>query len=241
MILKCLVVDDEKPARELLAEYIGKMPELELIQTCSNAIDAQAVLRKTPADVLFLDIRMPNLSGLDFLRTLKNPPLVVLTTAYSEYALEAFELEVVDYLLKPVVFERFFEAVNKIFNRVGRQLPTGMTDTETPPREDFFFVKADGVIHKIDFEEVLYIESLREYIRLHTRDKRLVLRQSLSDLDQKLPENRFFRIHRSFIINPEHLEKIEGNQVFISGRALPLSKRRKELFLQYIQNKGLIG
>ena len=243
MSLKCLVVDDEKLARELIADYIQKVPDLELIEMCSNAISAQSVLRTTDIDLLFLDIQMPNLSGIDFLKTLKNPPLIILTTAYSEYALEAFEYEVVDYLLKPIIFERFFQAINKVFSRLEKKVsgPPIPESTNSNPSADFFFIKADGLIHKIAIQDILYIESLREYIRIHTKEKRLVFRQALSELLLKLPEKQFYRIHRSYIINLTHIENIEGNMVNMTGKKLPISKRRKDAFLEYIKEKGLIG
>ena len=243
MPIKCLVVDDEKLARELIAEYIQKVPDLELVESCPTAISAQSVLRKEAIDLLFLDIQMPNLSGIDFLKTLKNPPLVILTTAYSEYALEAFEYEVTDYLLKPIVFERFFQGVQKVFNRLEKNAPVQpvLNTQNSTPKNDFIFIKADGLIHKIAFADILYIESLREYIRIHTKEKRLVFRQSLSELLLKLPENQFFRIHRSYIINPLQIESIEGNMVHLAGQKLPISKRRKEAFLEYINRQGLIG
>ncbi len=242
MPIKCLIVDDEKLARELIVEYITKIPDLEKVDACSNALAAQSTLRKESIDLLFLDIQMPHLTGLEFLKSLKNPPLVILTTAYSEYALEAFDYEVVDYLLKPIVFERFFQAIEKVLNRIEKN-PTPRIHSEISSiqsQTDYIFIKADGIIHKIQYRDILYIESLREYIRIHTSEKRLVFRQALSQLLQKLPENQFFRIHRSYIINLEQIENIEGNMVRIGGHRLSISKRKKEAFLEAIQRKGLI-
>lgn len=239
--MNCLIVDDEKPARDLLTEYINKVPELNLVGICANAMEAQMKLVGQDIDLLFLDIQMPHISGMDLLRSLHHPPLIILTTAYSDYAVEAFQYEVVDYLLKPIVFERFFQAIGKTRRRLNTTTTPLISPSSPTPPEDFIFIKADQLIHKIAFSDILYIESLREYIRIHTKDKRIVLRQALSDLLQKLPEQQFTRIHRSYIINLRHIDNIEGNMVRIGDKTLTISKRKKEEFLKLIENKGLIG
>jgi DNA-binding LytR/AlgR family response regulator len=243
MPIKCLIIDDEKLARDLLTDYLQKVPDLELVDTCSNALSAQSALSLHDIDLIFLDIQMPHLSGIDFLKTLRHPPLVILTTAYSEYALEAFDFDVVDYLLKPIVFERFFQAIGKVRNRLSiSPVPTPINVQETPiDKPDFIFIKADNLIHKIAFQDILYIESLREYVRIHTQDKRIVFRQALSELVHELPATQFTRIHRSYIINIHHINNIEGNMVRIGQVTLAISKRKKEGFLDLLQKKGLIG
>lgn len=243
MPIKCLIIDDEKLARDLLADYLSKVPDLELVEICANALAAQSALSQHEIDLIFLDIQMPHLSGIDFLKTLRHPPLVVLTTAYSEYALEAFDFDVVDYLLKPIVFERFFQAIGKVRNRLSTSATTTPSPTQTlaPEKPDFIFVKADHLIHKIAFKDILYIESLREYVRIHMLDQRIVFRQALSELIHELPASQFTRIHRSYIINIHQIKQIEGNMVRIGETTLTISKRKKEGFLALLQERGLIG
>jgi two-component system, LytTR family, response regulator len=233
--LQTLIVDDEKPAVELLAAYTAKIPELEIAGTAQNALTARSMLREKKIDLLLLDIQMPGLTGLELLRSLKNPPAVILTTAYSEFALESYELDVADYLLKPIEFERFYRAVSKVLEIH----PVSAAPTP-PPAEDYFFVNTGHQIVKVRFQDILFIESLREYVRIHTGDARIVARLSLQKLEETLPRHSFFRIHRTYIININHLRKIEGNLVFIGAEQLPVSKGKREEFLQFIRGKGLL-
>lgn len=243
--MRCLIVDDERLACELIAEYISKIPELELIGVKNNAIAAKSVLEQQPVDILFLDIQMPDLTGLELLRILKKPPAVILTTAYSEYAVESYELDVVDYLVKPFEFERFFKAVSKAIDKIKKDKPDEdfqkipMLSSPVPNKE-FFFIKADAKIYKVNYEDILYIESLREYVRLHTSNQRIVSRLSLSKLEDMLPSQTFVRIHRTYIINIQHIKNIEGNMVRIGDKSLPVSKGKKEEFLQLIEQQGLL-
>ncbi|MFQ5445295.1 MAG: LytR/AlgR family response regulator transcription factor [Saprospiraceae bacterium] len=235
--LQTLIVDDEKPAVDLLAAYAAKIPELEIAGTAYNAIAARSILGEKKIDLLLLDIQMPDLSGLELLNLLKNPPAVILTTAYSEFALEGYELDVTDYLLKPIEFERFYRAVSKVLAK--RTVPSAPSPTPAPA-EDYFFVKTDHQIVKVGFQEILFIESLREYVRIHTSSQRVVARLSLQKLEELLPRRFFFRIHRTYIVNIDHLRKIEGNLVFIGTGRLPVSKGKREEFLQFIREKGLL-
>lgn len=243
--LRCLVVDDEKLAGELLADYIGKVPELELAAVCQHALSAKSILKDNLIDLLFLDIHMPDLTGLELLRILKKPPLTVLTTAYSEYAVESYELDVLDYLVKPIEFERFYKAVNKAIDRLTpAPAPTFVPaavpmEISIPPADDFFFVKGDHQIHKVNYNDLLYVESLREYARLHTTQERIVTRVSLSRLEELLPPEQFFRIHRTYLINISHIQRIEGNMVHLGNERLVLSKGKREEFLSLINKKGL--
>lgn len=246
MTLNCLIIDDEKLARALIQEYIEKIPALNLCGSFANPIAAQATLNTQDIHLIFLDVDMPQLSGIDFLKALRNPPHIILTTAHSDYALQAFELSVVDYLLKPIVFERFFQAVNKVLSIVpktettpAKQKNNPFTKAETP--NDFLFIKSDKVIHKIFIKDILYIESLREYTRIHTKEQRVVAREALSKLIELLPTNDFTRIHRSYIINLQHIRNIEGNMIRIGEKTLPISKRKKEEFIKLVEKRGLIG
>ena len=235
--IKTLIVDDEKPAVELLLAYAAKIPELEVVGTAHSAIAAKAILQEKPVDLLFLDIQMPDLTGLELLRMLKNPPAVVLTTAYSEFALESYELDVLDYLLKPIEFGRFYKAVSKL---VGSPQSAGFIpiprDGSQPQAnlEDYFFVKTDHQIVKVNFADILFIESLREYVRIHTPTQRIVARLAMQRLEEELPSAKFIRIHRTYIVNIDAVQKIEGNVLHIGKEQLPVSKGKREEFLAFL-------
>lgn len=230
---RTLIVDDEKPATELLAAYAAKIPELTVVGIAHNAVTARSFLADNKVDLLFLDIQMPDLTGLQLLRMLKNPPAVVLTTAYSEFALEGYELDVLDYLLKPIEFERFYRAVSKLVG--SRQLAVG---TQAPAEaSDYFFVKTDHQIVKVNFADILFIESLREYVRIHTPTQRIVARLAMQRLEELLPSAKFIRIHRTYIVNIDAVQKIEGNLLHIGKEQLPVSKGKREEFMQFVGNK----
>lgn len=231
--LKTLIVDDEKPAVELLLAYAAKIPELEVVGTAHSAIAAKAILQEKPVGLLFLDIQMPDLTGLELLRMLKNPPAVVLTTAYSEFALESYELDVLDYLLKPIEFGRFYKAVSKA---VGS--PQSAVHSQPQANlEDYFFVKTDHQIVKVNFADILFIESLREYVRIHTPTQRIVARLAMQRLEEELPSAKFIRIHRTYIVNIDAVQRIEGNTLHIGKEVLPISKGKREEFLQFVGSK----
>ncbi len=229
--IKTVIVDDEKPAVELLLAYAAKIPELAVVGTAHSAIAAKGILQETQVDLLFLDIQMPDLTGIQLLRMLKNPPAVVLTTAYSEFALEGYELDVLDYLLKPIEFGRFYKAVSKII------VPKGASSQGEVVQEAYFFVKTDHQIVKVNFADLLYIESLREYVRIHTATQRIVARLAMQRLEELLPAAKFFRIHRTYIVNIDAVLRIEGNSLFIGKEQLPISKGKREDFLHFVGNK----
>ncbi|MEZ4963242.1 MAG: LytTR family DNA-binding domain-containing protein [Saprospiraceae bacterium] len=238
--LQTLIVDDERPAVELLAAYAAKIPELHLAGTAHSAIAAKSILQEKKIELLFLDIQMPDLTGLQLLKMLKNPPAVVLTTAYSEFALEGYELDVVDYLLKPIEFERFYRAVGKVVGSsqsVAGKPPSDGTFRETS--EDYFFVKTDHLIVKVNFADILFIESLREYVRIHTPTERIVARLALQRLEELLPPKNFIRTHRTYIVNIDKVQKIEGNLLHIGKERLPISKGKREEFLKFVEGKGV--
>ena len=235
--MKCAIVDDEELARKLLTDYVSKVPELELVGTSENAIAAKSLLQQHTVDLLFLDIQMPDLTGIELLKVLKNPPLTVFTTAYSEHALEGYSLDVVDYLLKPISFDRFFRAVNKALEfasyRQSHHPPTS-SSAHSPSSTDYFFVKSDYKIIKIDFSEVIFIEGMREYVRIHTDEQKIVTLLSMQKIADMLPTTVFARIHRSHIINMAQIDEIQGNTVYLGGHQLPISKGYKEQFLKQI-------
>lgn len=238
----CLIVDDERLAQELLENYIQKVPSLTHVASCSSALEAMQYLAQNKVDILFLDIQMPDLTGIEFLRTVKDVPATILTTAYSEYALEGYELSVIDYLLKPIEFNRFLQAVNKVFqqnNIAPSTIPPVVSPTATPSAPTYFFIKTDSKIVKIAFDKVLYIEALQKYIRIHTVNKRVVSLFSMSKIQELLPVDRFFRTHRSFIINMDKIDSVEGNMVTIGSHTIPVSKGQKENFMILLKENGL--
>lgn len=224
MKVRCLIVDDEQLARELIAAYCNKIPNLEVVAQCKSPIEAIDIIQKEEIDLLFLDIQMPDLTGIELLKTLSIKPQVIFTTAYSEYALEGYELEVVDYLLKPIPFERFMQAYNKALKNL---LPKTAAP-ETNPAADYLILKADHKTHKVKHSDILYIEGLKEYVSYYTKDQRIIVLQSLKSLEESLPPSQFIRIHKSYIINKSHVQVIEGNQVAILDKKIPIGKSYKD-------------
>ncbi len=250
MKLKCLVVDDEPLARELLKDYIEKLhPTLQLTGQCSNALEAQNYISNNTVDILFLDIEMTDLNGIDFLNSLSSPPLTVFTTAYSEYAAKTYELEnVVDYLVKPIAFNRFVKTTNRIVDILNKG--SKLSNEENTPiesieiqkkeeaNEDFIFIKNEGKFIKVKHLDIRYIESYGEYAKIYLDNSMIMSRLSLSKIIDNLPSNRFIRIHRSYIINVSFLSHLEGNQVTIKDKKIPVSRGKKEELLNFIKNNS---
>jgi DNA-binding LytR/AlgR family response regulator len=220
--LHCLIVEDEPLAAGILEDYIQQVPFLRLVGKCGDAIYAAEALRESPVDVLFLDLHLPGLKGLDFLRTLQHPPQVILTTAYHEYALESYEHSVVDYLLKPIDFERFIKAVQKLKN------PPAAIVSERPARP-FHFFNANKKMVRVWLDEVLYAESMKEYVRLSLlHDKSLVTKISLGELEQIFDRIGFLRIHRSFLVAIRHIEAYSSTTVQVEGKEIPIGRQYRE-------------
>lgn len=237
-VLRCLVVDDESFAIEGIVTLIGKLNFLELAGTCSSAIEAREVLRQNEIDLMFLDINMPDLTGLEFLESLDKAPLTILTTAYSEYAMDGFRLNVVDYLLKPIGFQRFFQAAQKAMETFMSRISLQKNEGGLP--SDMYIRQGDSFI-KIVWEEILYVESMQNYLKLNFKDKSFVIHQTMSSLEDILPKEAFFRIHKSFLVNVSHIELISGGRIFINGKELPLSKHRKDELFNTVVMKKLIS
>jgi two-component system LytT family response regulator len=237
MKLTCLILDDEPLARELLVEFIKKVPFLHVQATCASALEAMEVLRAGPVDVLFLDVQMPDLTGLELLRLLPRKPLVVLTTAYSRYALESYEFDTVDYLLKPFTLERFLRAVEKLRDRTHLSEPEATAGRVSS--SPFLFVK-DGVkLVKVRWADILYVEGLRDYVAIHTRDQKIVSLQRLKVLEQQLPAEQFVRIHQSFIVSLEGIHAIHKDKVQVGERFLPISDTYRKSFKEFIDRNFL--
>lgn len=223
MKIKCLIIDDEPPAREVLKRYVQEMPMLLVAGECANAVQALAALQEQAVDLLFLDIRMPQLNGTDFLKTIKNPPKVILTTAYTEYALEGYELDVVDYLMKPIRFDRFVKAVNKAFPLQGAR-PQHEEPVEEKKNESFVYFRADRKMVKVVLNDILYIESMKDYIKVFTRSSTIITKQSISSVEAMLPEKQFVRTHRSFIISLGKVNSFTSELVEIGAAEVPIGK-----------------
>ena len=231
---KCLIVDDEPIARQIVEIYCGHLPDMEVLASCDNALDAKYVLQNEKVDILFLDINMPVLDGISFLKTLRQPPIIIFTTAYKEFALDAFDLAACDYLLKPFSLERFIIAVDKAKERLRPTMPTLVQLTPETIPEAYIFIKSDGKIFKILFEELLYAEASGNHIKLITDKNTIVSTMTFTALEEQLPRTKFLRLHRSFIINKAKISHIEGNRVYVGDQQLPIGANYREAFLREI-------
>src|SRR5688572_6747086 len=211
--MKCVIVEDEPLARNLMIEYVRKVPSLQLIEACSSPIVALDVLRKNTVDLLFLDIQMPELTGLSLLKVLQKKPFVILTTAYSEYAMQGYELDVVDYLLKPITFERFLRAVDKVTQRLESKVALPTEKSQGVIDQSFVFVKDGTKLVKVVFDDILYVEGLKDYVTIHTKTQKIVSLQRLKTLEEQLPPDSFIRIHNSFIVSLKAIDVVHKNNV----------------------------
>lgn len=244
MNYRCLIVDDERPALKLIAAYISKMPNLELIASCENGMQALAALQEHSIDILFLDIQMPDLTGLDLLKVLKEKPEVVLTTAYRDYAVEGFALDVTDYLVKPFSFERFIQAVHKCIDRLKLKnaeiLPPSHSAQNEIKKEntttDHFFVRTNQKMEKVKLDQILFLESMREYVCIHTNGHRYVIHQTMNRMEDELPTTQFMRVHRSYIIALKHINAINGNTAIINEKEIPIGGSYRKAFFEKVKS-----
>ncbi|WP_454802867.1 LytR/AlgR family response regulator transcription factor [Mucilaginibacter phyllosphaerae] len=241
MMINCVIVDDEPLAREGLADFVEDVDFLKLSGTCENPIQLITFLEKNPVDLIFLDIQMPKMSGLDFLKITKNPPMVILTTAFPNFALEGFQLNVLDYLLKPITFDRFFMSVSKArdYQRF-LNFSTGTKTEKTTFAEDYFFIRCGNKYEKIFFEEVLYLESMQNYVNIYTVKGKYTTLINLKNLEQNFDSTLFMRVHKSYMVSLRKIEIIDGNEIFIQSFRIPLSRNYRDQVLEQAVNNRLL-
>ncbi len=232
--IKCIIVDDEPMAREILVSYVEKISNLELIKSCKNALEAFDVINEQKIDLLFLDINMPEVSGLSLAKMIGKESKVIFTTAYRDYAVEGFNLKAVDYLLKPIAFDRFLEAVNTFFDTISV--------AEESPKENknvtanFFFVRSERKMVKVNFVEILYIESLSDYIKICTQNSTIITRETITNVEAKLPSQQFLRVHRSYIVSLKGIDSYTNEFLEIAQKAIPISRKYKDVVLKKLEN-----
>lgn len=243
-MLNVLIVDDEPLALDVLETYINQMQELRLVKRCSNALEANEALKSCEVDLMFLDIQMPQLTGIDFVKTLAHPPMIVFTTAYPNYAIQGFDLNALDYLLKPISLDRFMKAVNKAIEHAELSSRDASSSTAAPSSEslEFFFVKADKKLVKVNFDDIIYIEGLKDYVIIRLMQTRVITLQTMKSLEDRLPHGKFRRIHRSYIVALDKITAIEGNMIEVlekdKPKLLPIGKNyRDELLVMIEKNK----
>jgi DNA-binding LytR/AlgR family response regulator len=234
-LLKCIIVEDEVLAQDVLKSHLARLGSLELAGVYRNALEAETALTTQEIDIMFLDIRLPGMTGLQFLSALKDSPLVVLTTAYAEYALESYEFNVIDYLLKPISFERFSRAVNKILDN---RLFTSAAKESDPFSNDHIFVRSNSKFFRVNFSEILYIEGSRDYLKIHTPEYSLITHQTMNDLERSLPARQFIRVHKSYIVALRHIRSIYGNSIELGKTTVPIGVSYKDAVMNLIGRKS---
>lgn len=232
MKLKCIITDDEPIARKGLQNYVERIDFLELVGVCEDAIQLNNQLKSQQADLLFLDIEMPYMTGIELLNSLSNPPKVIITSAYAEYAIKGYDLEVSDYLLKPISFDRFLKAVNKVYDQ--------LISSQTPVVQDYLFVKTSLKLEKIRFNDMRFIEGVENYVAIYTSDGKIITHTTLRTILQKLPPERFVQVHKSYLVNIDKIDSIEGNLLGIGKSKIPLSRTYKEAALEIILKNKLL-
>ena len=246
--LKCIAVDDEPLALDIIEDYVSKVPFLELVKRTENAIEALQLVQAGGIDLVFLDIQMPELTGIQFLKIAGGKASFILTTAYSQYALESYDLNVSDYLLKPIAFDRFYKAVEKVHNLAKVKdytTPVQPVVKETPkpaavhPVQDFIFVKTEHKIQKIELDDILYIEGLKDYISIFTKTERVITLQNMKKMEETLPSTQFIRVHKSYIISLDKIESIERSRITICGKTIPVGDTYRDEFFRRIEGNNI--
>jgi two-component system LytT family response regulator len=249
MTLKCIAVDDEPLALDIIEDYVSKVPFLELVKRTENAIEALQLVQAGGIDLVFLDIQMPDLTGIQFLKIANNRASYILTTAYSQYALESYDLNVSDYLLKPIAFDRFYKAVEKVHKQHLKDAETVVAAPVPPapvvqapvaqPVQDFIFVKTEHKIQRIELKDILYIEGLKDYISIFTKTERVITLQNMKKMEETLPASQFIRVHKSYIIGLDKIESIERSRISICGKIIPIGDTYRDEFFKRIETKNI--
>lgn len=225
--MTCIIIEDEIPAQKIIKNFLNKLPDVELVAKFNAAIAANTFLKNETVDLVFLDINLPDISGIDFIKTIKNPPAIIMTTAYPDYAVSSFELDtIVDYLVKPFSFDRFLKAINKAKDRI--EIPEKLGGKQS----EVLFLNVDKTLHKIVLDDIIYIESDRNYITVVTTKQKLSYIESLKNWKEKLPENQFIQTHKSYIINRAFVDKIAGNEIYVNSNRLPIGRTYKQELLR---------
>lgn len=237
MKTNCLIVDDEPLARDLIRNYVEKLENFEIVAECSDAMKALKELRNHPVDLMFMDIQMPQISGIEFLRTLKKKPSVIITTAHREYALDGFDLDVIDYLLKPITFERFLKSINKFYQIAqDEKQPLAAFTEPNPAEEAFIYVKENKKVIKVHLSEILYLEGLSEYVQIHTDKKKIITKTTMANMEDKLRDQQFLRIHKSFIVPVSKIEAFTTSSIEVAGKEIPIGRSYKNSVMEALQN-----
>ena len=234
--VRCMVIEDEPLAQNVLKKYIEEVPSLDLAEVCDNALEAAEIIRTKNIQLLFLDINLPKLSGINFLKTLPQPPLVIFTTAYPEFAVEGFELDAIDYLVKPFSFERFLKAINKTLNQINRKPGSNKEDTIA---DDFIFLKADKKVYKINLEDIVYAEATGDYVKVITGDGQYVANITLKKLLEQLPAKSFIRVHKSFVISAGKIKFFEGNYIKVGQNEIPIGASYRDEIFARLKGKNM--
>lgn len=236
--MNCIAVDDEPLALDIMESYVSKHPELNLVARCNNATEASEVLKTRNIDLMFLDIQMPEINGLNFIRSLENKPLFIFTTAYPDYALEGFELDAIDYLLKPIAFDRFEKAVEKA--KEYYQIKNNKDVAETEIENEHIFVKANQKLVKLAYKDIYYVEAFADYVKIFLEDKKIVTLQTMKNMEKKLPAELFSRVHRSFIVNRNRVSSFSTSICEVNGVKIPIGKNYKDGFLSLMRDNNLL-
>jgi len=234
-MIKCLIVDDEPIARDVLMRHLAKIDSIKVVASCKNAIEAFSNINNQSIDLIFLDIKMPEISGLSFAKSINKNIKIIFTTAYRDYAVDGFDLQAVDYLVKPISFERLLQSIQK-FHDENINLKALQTEKIVVEKQDFIFVRSDRKMVKINFDEILFIESLSDYVKIHQEDQVVVTRETISGIEAKLPQKNFIRVHRSFIVSLAGIDSFTSEDIEIKGNEIPISRSYKERVLQKLEN-----
>jgi two-component system, LytTR family, response regulator len=241
-MINCLAVDDEPLALSIIREFSSRIAYLNLAGTCSNAADAIELITRQKIDLILLDIHMPSISGLDLIKSLSNPPMVIFTTAHPQYALTGFDLDAIDYLVKPIPFDRFLKAMNKAYDRINLRESRISKSVSAEPKanvSDSIMIKADYATFKLKFNEILYVEGVKDYIRIVTTTRKYLTKSTLKNIEEKLPHEQFIRVHKSFIVSLANIDKIENNRIAIRDTHIAIGDQYKKIFNMVLEKKRL--